>query len=287
MLKALLRVLAMMPLPIINAVGVLTGWGLYFFSHKVLRRTRKNLSVAGITSSTEEYHRLVRHSILETGKGLVETFAIWFRPQGKVLPWVRECHGWEHVEAAQAQGQGIIFLTPHLGCYEVTALYYAARHPITVLYRPARQQWLAPLIDEGRNRSQIKQAPTSLSGVRSLLKALKQGEAVGILPDQVPEFGEGTWADFFGTPAYTMTLVGKLADTSGARVLLAFGERLPWGRGYIIHIQPLEMEPTPANINQGIEQLIRQCPAQYLWSYRRFKQPKPHGKPRETQGGTN
>ncbi|MFL9711001.1 lysophospholipid acyltransferase family protein [Methylobacillus sp. Pita1] len=281
MLKALLRILAMLPLPIINGVGVLTGWGLYFFSQKVLRRTRKNLNVAGIAPSSAEYRRLVRRSVLETGKGLVETFAIWFRPQEKVLPWVGECRGWEHVEAAREQGQGIIFLTPHLGCYEITALYYAARHPITVLYRPARQQWLAPLIDEGRNRSQIKQAPTSLSGVRSLLKALKQGEAIGILPDQVPEFGEGVWADFFGTPAYTMTLVGKLASTSGARVLLAFGERLPWGKGYVIHIRPLELEPTPDNINQSIEQLVRLCPEQYLWSYRRFKQPKPHGKPRE------
>lgn len=284
MLKALLRILARLPLPVINLIGVLTGWGLYFFSQKVLRRTRKNLNIAGITPSPADYQRLVKRSVVETGKGLIETFAIWFRPQEQVLPWVSECHGWEHVEAAHAQGQGIIFLTPHLGCYEITALYYAARHPITVLYRPARQQWLAPLIDEGRNRSQIKQAPTNLSGVRSLLRALKQGEAIGILPDQVPEFGEGVWADFFGTPAYTMTLVGKLAETSGARVLLAYGERLPWGRGYAIHIRPLDLEPTPDNINQGIEQLVRMCPEQYLWSYRRFKRPKPHGKAREAQG---
>jgi len=284
MLKALLRILARLPLPVINLIGVLTGWGLYFFSQKVLRRTRKNLNIAGITPSPADYQRLVKRSVVETGKGLIETFAIWFRPQEQVLPWVSECHGWEHVEAAHAQGQGIIFLTPHLGCYEITALYYAARHPITVLYRPARQQWLAPLIDEGRNRSQIKQAPTNLSGVRSLLRALKQGEAIGILPDQVPEFGEGVWADFFGTPAYTMTLVGKLAETSGARVLLAYGERLSWGRGYAIHIRPLDLEPTPDNINQGIEQLVRMCPEQYLWSYRRFKRPKPHGKAREEQG---
>ena len=283
MLKALLRILARLPLPVINLIGVLTGWGLYFFSQKVLRRTRKNLNIAGITPSPADYRRLVKRSVVETGKGLIETFAIWFRPQEQVLPWVSECHGWEHVEAAHAQGQGIIFLTPHLGCYEITALYYAARHPITVLYRPARQQWLAPLIDEGRNRSQIKQAPTNLSGVRSLLRALKQGEAIGILPDQVPEFGEGVWADFFGTPAYTMTLVGKLAETSGARVLLAYGERLPWGRGYAIHIRPLDLEPSPDNINQGIEQLVRMCPEQYLWSYRRFKRPKPHGKAREAQ----
>ncbi|MCB5185530.1 lysophospholipid acyltransferase family protein [Methylobacillus gramineus] len=278
MLKAFLRVLAELPLPIINGIGVLAGWILYFFSIKITRRTRKNLTTAAISSSAQDYRRLVRQSIIETGKGLVETFAIWFRPQHRVLKWVRECRGWEHVEAAHANHQGIIFLTPHLGCYEISALYYAARHPITVLYRPARQQWLAPLIEEGRNRSQITQAPTNLRGVRSLLKALKQGEAIGILPDQVPEFGEGTWANFFGTPAYTMTLVGKLAATSGATVLLAVGERLSWGRGYVIHITPLSKDPTADNINLAIEQLVRQCPTQYLWSYRRFKQPKPHGK---------
>ncbi|WP_025871548.1 lysophospholipid acyltransferase family protein [Methylobacillus glycogenes] len=278
MLKALLRLLARLPLPLINLIGVLTGWGLYLFSKKIIRRTRKNLDIAAITHSKKDYLRLLRQSVIETGKGLVETFAIWFRPQQRVLRWVRACHGWEHVEAALANQQGIVFLTPHLGCYEITALYYAARHPITVLYRPARQQWLAPLIDEGRNRSLIKQAPTNLRGVRSLLKALKQGEAVGILPDQVPEFGEGAWVDFFGTPAYTMTLVGKLVESSGAKVLLAYGERLSWGRGYVIHIRPLEAEATAANINLGIEGLVRERPQQYLWSYRRFKQPKPHGK---------
>ncbi len=278
MLKALLRLLARLPLPLINLIGVLTGWGLYLFSKKIIRRTRKNLDIAAITHGKKDYLRLLRQSVIETGKGLVETFAIWFRPQQRVLRWVRACHGWEHVEAALANQQGIVFLTPHLGCYEITALYYAARHPITVLYRPARQQWLAPLIDEGRNRSLIKQAPTNLRGVRSLLKALKQGEAVGILPDQVPEFGEGAWVDFFGTPAYTMTLVGKLVESSGAKVLLAYGERLSWGRGYVIHIRPLQAEASAANINLGIEGLVRERPQQYLWSYRRFKQPKPHGK---------
>ena len=282
MLKALLRLLARLPLPLINLIGFLTGWGLYLFSKKIIRRTRKNLDIARITQGKKDYLRLVRQSVVETGKGLVETFAIWFRPQQSVLRWVRRCEGWEHVDAALAQQQGIVFLTPHLGCYEITALYYAARHPITVLYRPARQQWLAPLIDEGRNRSQIKQAPTNLRGVRSLLKALKQGEAIGILPDQVPEFGEGAWVDFFGTPAYTMTLVGKLVESSGAKVLLAYGERLSWGRGYVIHIRPLEAEASAANINLGIEGLVRERPQQYLWSYRRFKQPKPHGKPQAT-----
>lgn len=276
MLKALLRLLSILPLPVIHGLGILVGYISYLSDRKFSRRIRNNLTSAGIATSRKIYRKLVRNNAAETGKGFLETFAIWFRSPEQTLKWVRACYGWEHVEHARAKGNGIIFLTPHLGCYEITALFYAAQHPITVLYRPPRKSWLEPLIEEGRNRSQITLAPTNMGGVRNLLKTLKKGEAIGILPDQVPEFGEGVWADFFGKPAYTMSLVTKLAENTGATVLMAFGERLAFGRGFAIHIEPLDVEPTPANINLGIEKLVRQRPEQYLWSYRRYKQPQPH-----------
>lgn len=283
MLQALLRLFASLPLPVVHALGVLTGYISYITDRKFSRRIRNNLASTGIATTTSAYRKLVRRNAAETGKGILETFAVWFRSPAATLQWVKACHGWEHVERALASGKGLIFLTPHLGCYEITALYYAARHPITVLYRPPRQRWLAPLIEQGRNRSRITLAATNMRGVRSLLKALKQGEAIGILPDQVPEFGEGVWADFFGKPAYTMSLVSKLAESTEATVLMAFGERLSWGRGFVIHIAPLDLPPTPANINLGIEHLVRQRPAQYLWSYRRYKQPQQRrNKPSDT-----
>lgn len=275
MLKALLRLYARLPLPLIHGLGIIAGWVMYLCDVKFSRRVRNNLLSVNIAENEPEYRRLVHTSIQETGKGLMETFAIWFRPEQSVLKWVRECHGWEHVEAALAQGKGIIFLTPHLGCYEITSLYYAARHPITVLYRPSRQQWLEPIMEAGRSRGKVRLAPTSLGGLRNLLRTLRKDEAIGILPDQVPESGEGVWARFFGKPAYTITLVEKLANTTGAAVLLAFGERLSWGRGYILHIEPLQGGATPQNMNDGIERLVRRKPEQYLWSYRRFKIP-PH-----------
>ena len=273
MLKAFLRILGTLPLPLIHGLGILAGWTMYVSDHKFRRRIRNNLLKADITDTPSSHRHLVGKVTRETGKGLLETFAIWFRPPHKVLKWVRHTTGWEHVEKAHTEKKGIIFLTPHLGCYEITALYYAAQYPITVLFRPPRQQWLAPLIDEGRSRSRVKLAPTNMQGVRSLLRALKKGEAIGILPDQVPASGEGVWADFFQHPAYTMTLATKLAESTDATVLLAFGERLSWGRGFAIHIRPLGKAATPQHINDGIEQLVRQCPSQYLWSYRRFKKP--------------
>jgi KDO2-lipid IV(A) lauroyltransferase len=279
MLKVLLRLLALLPLPLIHGAGVLFGYLYFILFRRRLRRARRNLRWVRTAFSRKNYRQMLHASVRETGKGILETFAIWFRSEQSVLKLVRDCKGWGHVEAAHAKGKGIIFLTPHLGCYEITAIYYAARHPISVLYKPPRNPKLAVLVQEGRQRSHITLAPTNMRGIRTLIKTLKQGQAVGILPDQVPEKGDGEWADFFGRPAYTMNLVGKLTEMSGAIVLLAFGERLPWGRGYVIHIEPLVAcgKPTEApstqDVNDGIERLVRQCPQQYLWSYGRFKRP--------------
>ena len=122
-------------------------------------------------------------------------------------------------------------------------------------------------------------AAADLSGVRGLIKALKRGEAVGLLPDQAPKMGEGKWLPFFGKPAYTMTLAARLTET-GAAVIFAFGERLSGGAGYRMHLRgpqfPIEgsLEERATAINREIEALIRSCPGQYLWGYNRYKRPR-------------
>lgn len=276
MLIWLLRLFARIPLPLVHLLGILVGWGMYFGSRKYAARMRANLRRSGLVSDEAVFRRLLHRCIGEAGKAMLETFVIWFRPYPEVLDLVRECRGWEHVESALAVGNGIIFLTPHLGCFEITSLYYANYHPLGVLYRPPRQPWLAPLIESGRERGQIKLAPTTLKGVRGLLQGLKRGQAIGILPDQVPSTGEGEWADFFGRPAYTMTLVSKLAKTSGATILMAFGERLPYGRGFIFHIEPVPADGVSSvtALNTTIEGAVRRQPEQYLWSYQRYKVPR-------------
>ena len=271
MLKALLNLYGLLPLKIVHGFGVLLGLGLRWFSVKYARRLRKHLAGAGYSHAQNS---AIEHAAFaEAGKAILETPLIWFKPLHKTLSLVKAVSGWDAVEKATLSGKGIIFLTPHFGCYEITSLYYGSLAPITVLYRPPRKASLEPLLVAGRARGQVSLAPTNMQGVRKLLKALKQGEAIGILPDQVPEPNEGEWADFFGRPAYTMNLATKLAASTGAQVLMAYGERLPRGEGYHIHITPLEGEPTPANINKAIEQLIARNPAQYLWAYRRYKQP--------------
>jgi len=195
---------------------------------------------------------------------------------------------WENeacVDRAYAAGRGVIFLTPHLGCFEISAqglaLRYSGQHgPLTVLYRPARQPWLARLMLAARDRPGLRTAPTNLAGVRQMIRSLRNGHAVGLLPDQVPPDGMGTWAPFFGRDAYTMTLSARLAQQTGSRVLLLWGERLRWGRGFRLHFreltQPLAegLEQAVAQINLEMERLIRECPSQYLWGYARYKNPK-------------
>ena len=148
--------------------------------------------------------------------------------------------GAELIDAALAAGRGLVLLTPHLGCFEVTAQAYAERfgatQPITVLYRPARKAWLRELVDTARARPGLATAPATLAGVRQMIRALRRGETVGLLPDQVPPEGMGVWAPFFGQPAYTMTLAARLAQQTGAALLLIWGERLPRRRGWCIRV---------------------------------------------------
>ena len=268
-----LKLLAKLPLWVVHLLGSALGWLSYLSYQKYAHLISTNLKLSQLTKDSVSLKKTLHRNISETGKAFLETFAIWFKDYSKLSRWYQGCTGWEHVESGLSKGKGIIFLTPHLGCFEITSLYYGQFHPITVLFRPPRQSWLMPLINQGRQRGKVSLAPANAQGVKLLLQALKRGEAIGILPDQAPYEGEGEWAPFFGRPAYTMTLASKLAQKSGAQVLMAFGERLPNGRGYHIHIKPIPEGGinTPELLNQAIEKTIAQCPSQYMWIYDRYK----------------
>jgi KDO2-lipid IV(A) lauroyltransferase len=272
LLRILLQLLAALPLSLLHALGTVLGWTVYGISPTYRRNLKANLALAGYTDA-----RTRRAAIAAAGQMLTETPAIWLRPQEKVAGLVREVLGMEAAQAAHDQGKALLFLTPHMGCFEVAA-QYASRHvPITVLYRAPKMTWLEPLMREGRGRGQVRLVPADFAGVRELFAALKRHEAVGFLPDQVPGIGEGDWADFFGKPAYTATLAPKLAARADIACLLAYARRLPHGRGYAIVMRPyperLHDESPVRTLNRALEALIRECPEQYLWGYNRYKVP--------------
>lgn len=272
-MTTLFRLLSWLPLWLLHGLGWGLGWLVFVLSATYRRRFLDNVHQAGYGS------RLWRAAVGQAGQMAMELPRLWL---GR--PVATEWLGAHHVEQAIAQGRGILFLTPHLGCFEITAQAYARhfgqRQPVTVLYRPPRQPWLRQLVTTARSRPGLQTAPTTLAGVKQMLKTLRQGQSVGLLPDQVPPQGLGVWAPFFGRPAYTMTLSARLAQQTGATVLLVWGERLPWGRGFRIHTQampgelPSDPEQAATRINQLMEQLIADCPQQYLWGYARYKQPR-------------
>jgi KDO2-lipid IV(A) lauroyltransferase len=268
----LLRLVARVPLPMLHSAGASLGWLIYLISARYRRYLRNHLELAGYPDAA-----MRRATVAETGKTLIELPAIWLRSHRDSAAMVVSVHGWEWVERAMRDKRGLIVLTPHFGCWEIAGQYFSWHYPMTVMYRPPKVGALAPLMEAGRNRDTMKSVPADLSGVRALYRALRRGESIGMLPDQVPGGGEGEWTSFFGRPAYTMTLAMRIAESSGAPVLLTYAERLGSGRGYGLHVEPLPEalpgETPPRRMNRALEALIRRIPAQYLWAYNRYKVP--------------
>jgi len=274
-MPSLFRLFSALPLWLLHAIGALLGWVAFLVSPTYRRRFLANAARAGYAFGD------VRAAIGHAGRMVAEAPRLWLAPE----PPACEISGAQSVERAWAAGRGIVFLTPHIGCFELSvqaaARRWSGEHgPITILYRPARQPWLAQVMATARNRPGIAAVPTTLQGVRQMIKALRRGEAVGLLPDQVPPQGQGLWSPFFGQDAYTMTLAARLVQQTGAAVILARCERRPAGRGYCLHLQDLGEPLAPTldaavlQINQAMERLIRQSPGQYLWGYARYKQPR-------------
>lgn len=282
-MSLLFRWSAHLPLAVLHLLGALLGWLAYLASPTYRKRFNANVAQAGIAP------RQARRAIAEAGKLATELPWLWLRPRAQKLPKI-QWQGVEHLEAALALGKGVVFMTPHVGSFEVVPQAHAARFSekygaMTILYKPSKFAWLDDLLKAARSAPGLEAAPTTTGGVRMILKSLKQGRVVGMLPDQVPGEGQGVWAPFFGRPAYTMTLALRLARQSGAPMLVALGDRLPWGRGYVIHVHPLQIPLDQGDtvaataLNAAMEDLIRQRPGMYLWSYARYKQPRPESRP--------
>ena len=280
-MRFLFRALACLPLRANHAIGALVGRAVYAASPRYRRKAQENLAASAIVPAAE-VARVARENAAEVGKGIAEVAWALFRPD-EVAGKVRVASGWDAVERLRAAGRPIIFVTPHLGGYDFAGRFLWSRLPILAMYRPHKIFWVDQLLREGRNRGAAPDgtnvAPATMAGVRMVLKHLKRGGCTVVLPDQVPGLGEGEWAPFFGKPAYTMTLLGRLQESSGAALVFCFARRLADGAGFELHLLPREA-PLPADraaaareVNAMVERLIRMAPAQYLWGYNRYKRP--------------
>ena len=266
-----------------HAVGAFLGRLVYALSPRYRRRVLENLAASGLAGSPYDVKRLAWLNAAEIGKGATELIWSLFRPLDQVAGKVKKLRGWEAVQKLHAAGRPIVFVTPHLGGYDIAGRYIWTHLPILAMYRPHKVFWFDQMMREGRDRGAAPDgsnvAPATLAGVRMVLKHLRRGGCTIVLPDQVPGLGDGEWVDFFGRPAYTMTLVGRLQEASDAALVFCFAERLPGGEGFTLHLEPLpealpkDRRESARRVNAMVERLVRECPEQYLWGYNRYKRP--------------
>jgi len=279
---ALIRLLSWLPLPLLHRAAALPAGVLCRLPWRKHRVIRTNLAIAFPELDAGARRRLHREHLAEMVKLALESGAVWHWTASRLQKHLRETHGWEHVIAAQQAGRGVLLVGAHFGNWELSALAVSLRGPFSGLYKAPKEARVDRAVTRSRERFGARLIAAGSPAMRAMLRELKAGGTVGLLMDQLPRQGEGVYAPFFGRPALTMNLVHRLARRTGCAVILANGERLPAGRGWRIHFEPMDSaargdDPIAAAtaMNRQLERLIRRQPAQYLWLYKRFALPPP------------
>ena len=284
LINLILHFFALLPLRANHLLGSWIGLCLYYLKGRSWKVSMTNIQLCFPELSQPEQQALVKSSLLELGKQISEMGPMWLWPPEKTLSLLKHVSGKEHMDTAMASGKGVILLTPHLGCWEIAGLYLGANIPVTILYSRPKILALDTVVKNARIRSGANLVAAEASGIKRIFKTLKEGNATGILPDQNPEdAGSGVFAPFFGIQTLTMSFIARLASKTGAAIIIGYAERLPQGQGYHLHMHKADPEianPDPkisaTALNRTVESYIREIPAQYQWSYKRFKR-RPEG----------
>lgn len=276
-IATLWRALAGRRLATLWRLARLVGPLVYRFSRREREVTASNLAAVYPDQGADERRRLARQSLTHSAATMLEIGFAWQGAPERVEASILAVHGRELLDEARAEGRGVIVLAPHFGNWEVLNFWLSSHFPFTAMYEPPKIAELDAVTRAGRERMGASLVPTNPRGVAALLKALKRGEAIGILPDQEPDWGSGVFAPFFGRLAYTATLLPKLVARTQARVVTGVARRLP-GRGFEIHFLPADERvyatdeaESATGVNACVEAAIALDPAQYQWEYKRYR----------------
>ena len=275
--KSLISILAKLSLTACHRLGKSIGLLLSAFPNRTLQVTTKNIELCFPNLSKATQKKLITKSLIETGKTLTETGPMWKWEQEKIFKLIKNVQGEELITQAINNNQGVILALPHLGNWELLGLYSSAKYPTTSMYQKPKIPQLDTLIKKGRERFGAKLVPTDNQGIKAMLKALKNNELICILPDQEPNDGSGVFAPFFGIPAYSMTLISRLAAKTNAKVIMTYAQRLSHDQGYEIIFKELSdinkksLEESVLYLNSKVEECVNNIPEQYQWSYKRFR----------------
>ncbi len=282
--KSALALMNALPLRVVHGLGSLIGQIAWLTNGDTRHTVETNLRLCFPELDPEDRDTLAKQALAEAGKTILEGGKMWRGNPDELLALITSCDGESLIDEARRQDRGVILAVPHCGCWEIVSIYLAKHYPMTGMFKARNRPGFDELVRDARQRMGARLVPTDASGIRAMGKALRQRELVALMPDQTPT-GQGEFADFFGHPAYTMTLLPRLAKSSKAVVLFAFAKRLPGSEGYQLivrqaeqDIATLEVGPALEAINASLADLIREAPEQYWWLYKRFKK-QPDGYP--------
>ena len=271
------RQLSRWPLARLWRISSALGPLVYRFNKRERWVTDRNLAIVYPDLSIAERKTLGQHSLHHSTATMLELGHAWMAEPNKVETSILAVHGRDKLDNARTEGRGVIVLAPHFGNWEVLNFWLSSHFPFTAMYEPPKITALDPVIRHGRERMGASLVPTNPRGVAALLKALKRSEAIGILPDQEPDWGSGVFAPFFGREAYTATLLPKLVARTQARVVTGVALRIP-GKGFEIHFLDADERvysdddvQSATGVNASVESAIALEPAQYQWEYKRYR----------------
>jgi KDO2-lipid IV(A) lauroyltransferase len=270
----ILRVFEPLPISLLDRLGRAFGVFVYLLPTPFKRIARRNVELCLPELDESQRASLLREHFAGLGAALFETAVSWWSSNERIRH-ITMMTGLEHLEAAQRTGRGVLLLSAHFSSIEIGCRALAARLPLNVMYRPTKNELIGEFV-HSRRAVQTKRA-IPRDDVRTLIKALKDGDVVWYAPDQSFRKKGAEMVKLFGIPAATNTATSRIAGMTKAQVLPYFFERLPGG-GYkgTIH-PPLENFPTDDPVadterfNRIVEAEVRRIPAQYLWIHRRFK----------------
>lgn len=276
LLGSIIRLVSLLPRPISQGLGKLSGKILWLKKSRASFICQRNLDMCLPQLNDSDRKQLARSSMAHSGALLMETPAILLRGKEWVNQSIVEIEGIHIVNRALNKKNGIIFISPHLGNWEILGIYLSQLTNLTCLFQPPKNQYLCGLIKSCREKSGINLAPTNQRGVLQLLKTLRSGDSIGILPDQVPDTGIGICSEFFNQPAKTMTLTSGLLKKTGSSAVMAFALRQAGGFKIVFKepeslIYSSNLEESVRAMNLSVENCINDAPEQYCWEYQRLR----------------
>lgn len=278
LIKLIAFLLGNLPLSINRWIGRWLGRIIYFTQRRHCRTSFRNLFHCFPNITEKQAKQLVYQSSLHSGMVMTESFWIWKQSKENIIDKIECVVGKDLIDKALSNNQGVLLIGPHSGSWELITFWCGLHFNTAAMYRRAKLEALDKIIVDGRQKTGAKMISGERRNARKILDHLKQRNVFIVLADQEPEKGSGMYADFFGKPAYTMTLPKKLVEKTGAQMLLFYIERTKKGFNVRI-IEPRNLssdEPLENylnSMNNNLETIIRMNMPQFEWGYKRFKTP--------------